>query len=62
MIYAKSMKPSITDWNQVILVDLSNKQIEQLMLAWQQSSGLIQADDILQGLRYSSTQRQVSMN
>ena len=56
------MEPSITDWNQVILVDLSNKQIEQLMLAWQQSSGLIQADDILQGLRYSSTQRQVSMN
>ena len=52
MIYAKSMKPSITDWNQVILVDLSNKQIEQLMLAGQQSSGLIQADDILQGLRY----------
>ena len=33
--------------SQGILVDLSNQQIEQLMLAWQQSSGLIQADDIL---------------
>jgi hypothetical protein len=30
-----------------LLVDLSNQQIEQLMLAWQQSSGLVQADDIL---------------
>jgi hypothetical protein len=33
--------------SQGLLVDLSNQQIEQLMLAWQQSSGLIQADDIL---------------
>ncbi|MDX2368531.1 MAG: hypothetical protein QNK36_09055 [Colwellia sp.] len=33
--------------SQGILVDLSNQQIEQLMLAWQQSSGLVQADDIL---------------
>jgi len=33
--------------SQGLLVDLSNQQIEQLMLAWQQSSGLVQADDIL---------------
>ena len=33
--------------SQGVLVDLSNQQIEQLMLAWQQSSGLVQADDIL---------------
>jgi hypothetical protein len=30
-----------------LLVDLSNQQIEQLMLVWQQSSGLVQADDII---------------
>jgi hypothetical protein len=33
--------------NQGLLVDLSNQQIDQLMLAWQQASGLVQADDIL---------------
>lgn len=33
--------------SQGILLDLSNQQIDQLMLAWQQSSGLVQADDIL---------------
>jgi hypothetical protein len=33
--------------NKGILVDLSNQQIDQLMLAWQQASGLVQADDIL---------------
>jgi hypothetical protein len=33
--------------SQGLLVDLTNQQIEQLMLAWQQSSGLVQADDIL---------------
>jgi len=33
--------------SQGLLVDLSNQQIEQLMLAWQQSSGLVQASDIL---------------
>jgi len=30
-----------------LLVDLSNQQIEQLMSAWQQSSGLIQAGEML---------------
>lgn len=29
------------------LVDLNNQQIEQLMFAWQQSSGLVQAADII---------------
>ena len=33
--------------SQGLLVDLNNQQIEQLMLAWQQGSGLVQADDIL---------------
>jgi len=33
--------------SQGLFVDLSNQQIEQMMLAWQQSSGLVQADDIL---------------
>jgi len=33
--------------SQGLLLDLSNQQIEQLMLAWQQNSGLVQADDIL---------------
>lgn len=33
--------------SQGLLVDLSNQQIEQLMLGWQQSIGLVQADDIL---------------
>ncbi len=38
--------------SQGLLVDLSNQQIEQLMLAWQQSSGLVQADDMLvEGLK-----------
>lgn len=43
--------------SQGLLVDLSNQQIEQLMLAWQQSSGLVQASDILveglQGIKVS---------
>lgn len=29
------------------LIDLSNQQIEQIMFAWQQSSGLVQAADII---------------
>jgi len=33
--------------NQGILVDLTNQQIEQMMLTWQQSSGLVQASDIV---------------
>jgi len=33
--------------NQGVLLDLSNQQIEQMMLAWQQSSGLVQAADIV---------------
>lgn len=33
--------------SQGLLVDLSNQQIEQLMLAWQGNSGLVQADDII---------------
>lgn len=33
--------------SQGLLLDLSNQQIEQLMLAWQQSGGLVQADEIL---------------
>jgi len=38
--------------SQGLLVDLSNQQIDQLMLAWQQGSGLLQADDILvEGLK-----------
>jgi hypothetical protein len=32
---------------QGLLVDLSNQQIDQMMLAWQQSSGLVQAGDVL---------------
>jgi hypothetical protein len=38
--------------NQGVFVDLSNQQIDQMMLAWQDSSGLVQADDILvEGLK-----------
>lgn len=33
--------------SQGMLVDLTNQQIEQLMFSWQQSSGLVQADEIL---------------
>jgi hypothetical protein len=33
--------------SQGILLDLNNQQIEQVMLAWQQGSGLVQADEIL---------------
>lgn len=33
--------------SQGLLLDLSNQQIDQLMLAWRQSIGLVQADDIL---------------
>jgi hypothetical protein len=33
--------------SQGVLVDLSNQQIDQMMLAWQQGSGLIQAADII---------------
>jgi len=33
--------------SQGLLLDLSNQQIDQLMLAWQQSSGLVQAGDML---------------
>jgi len=33
--------------SQDVLLDLSNQQIEQMMLAWQQSSGLVQAADIV---------------
>ena len=33
--------------SQGLLVDLSNQQIDQLMSAWQQSSGLIQAGEML---------------
>jgi hypothetical protein len=33
--------------NQGILVDLTNQQVEQMMLTWQQSSGLVQASDIV---------------
>jgi len=33
--------------NQGMLFDLTNQQIEQMMFAWQQSSGLLQADDIV---------------
>ena len=32
---------------QGLLIDLSNQQIDQMMLAWQQSSGLVQAGDVL---------------
>ncbi len=38
--------------SQGILVDLSNQQIDQLMLTWQQSSGLVQAGEIVvEGLK-----------
>lgn len=33
--------------SQGVLLDLTNQQIEQLMYAWQQSSGLVQAADII---------------
>lgn len=33
--------------SQGVLLDLTNQQIEQVMLAWQQSSGLVQAGDII---------------
>jgi len=33
--------------NQGMLFDLTNQQIEQMMFAWQQSSGLLQADQLL---------------
>ena len=33
--------------SQGLLLDLSNQQIEQMMLAWQQSIGLVQAGDML---------------
>ena len=33
--------------SQGVLLDLTNQQIEQVMLAWQQSSGLVQAADIV---------------
>lgn len=33
--------------SQGILLDLTNQQIDQLMYAWQQSSGLVQADDMI---------------
>jgi len=33
--------------SQGVLLDLSNQQIEQVMLAWQQGSGLVQAADIV---------------
>lgn len=33
--------------NQGVLLDLSNQQIEQIMFAWQQSSGLVQAAEIV---------------
>ena len=33
--------------NQGVLVDLTNQQIDQMMLAWQQGSGLVQAADII---------------
>ena len=33
--------------SQGVLLDLTNQQIEQLMFSWQQSSGLIQAAEVL---------------
>lgn len=33
--------------SQGVLLDLTNQQIEQIMSAWQQSSGLVQAADIV---------------
>ena len=33
--------------SQGVLLDLTNQQIEQMMFTWQQSSGLVQAADIL---------------
>jgi hypothetical protein len=33
--------------NQGITLTLNNQQIEQLMFTWQQSSGLVQADDMI---------------
>ena len=33
--------------SQGVLVDLTNQQIDQLMLTWQQSSGLVQAAEVL---------------
>lgn len=33
--------------SQGVLADLTNQQIDQLMLAWQQSSGLVQAAQVL---------------
>ena len=39
-----------TSWkmtSQGVVVDLNNQQIEQLMFAWQQASGLVQASDIM---------------
>jgi len=33
--------------NQGVSLDLTNQQIEQMMFAWQQSSGLVQAADIV---------------
>jgi len=32
--------------SQGVIIDLTNQQIEQVMFAWQQSSGLVQAADI----------------
>ncbi|MCI2282550.1 hypothetical protein L3081_02980 [Colwellia sp. MSW7] len=33
--------------SQGVLLDLTNQQIEQIMFAWQQSSGLVQAAEIV---------------
>lgn len=33
--------------SQGVLLDLTNQQIDQMMLAWQQSMGLVQAGDII---------------
>jgi len=33
--------------SQGILLDLTNQQIEQMMFSWQQSSGLVQASDVV---------------
>lgn len=33
--------------NQGVILDLTNQQIEQFMLSWQQGSGLVQASDII---------------
>jgi len=51
----KSWKISVINQSHAQLPDLNPQQIEQVVLAWQQASGLVQADDVVitgqQGIR-----------